>query len=151
MRSLVEEPRATNKDLTIGNTLLATIGSLVLVLLLTGCFLASGQRSSSDSTPDGGNVYEAFVSADGTQTRSVPTTFNAQPLRVTVSARTDRGQLRIEILDPEDSVVMALDAQPDEQFRDTVVATNDAGEFRYRIRATGAQNGEFLILYQPGG
>jgi type 1 fimbria pilin len=111
----------------------------------------AGSQESSDSTTDGGNVYVSFVSSDGTETRSVSTPFPDQQVELTVSARTDAGQLRIEILDPQDSVVMALDAQPTEQYRPATVTTDESGNFRYRIRATGAQNGEFQILYQPGG
>jgi hypothetical protein len=125
--------------------------TLALVPLLSGCFLIAGAQQSSDSTPDGGNISVSFVSADGTEIRSVPTGFMAQPLDVTVSARTNTGQFRIEILGPQDDAVLVLDAQPGEQYKRDTVMTDASGAFRYRIRATGAQNGEFQILYQPGG
>ncbi len=123
----------------------------LLALTLSGCLLIAGEQASNDNTPDGGNVYVTLVSADGNEVRSVPTEFRDQPLGVFVSARSEQGQLRIEVLNPDNSVVFTVDAQPSEQYNDGTVLTNAAGEFRYRIRATGAQNGEFQILYQPGG
>lgn len=121
----------------------------VLLPLLSGCLLISGAIQTSDNTSDGGNVYIDFVSADGTDTQIVQTNFPARPLEVLVSARTEHGQLRVEILDEQDSVVLTLDAQPSEQWRQGMVTTDVDGTFRYRIRATGAQRGAFQILYQP--
>ncbi len=125
---------------------------LILVTILpslSGCLLISGAVQTSDSTSDGGNVYVDFVSADGTDTRAVQTNFPAQALEVLVAARTEHGQLRIEILDEQNSVVLALDAQSMEEWRQGIVTTDVEGIFRYRIRATGAQRGTFQILYQP--
>ncbi len=119
------------------------------VLLLSGCLLISGPVESSDSTADGGNVYVGFVSADGNDTRTVTTNFPDQTLEVTVFAQNQRGQMRVEILDVQNSVSLALEGQVEEQARAGTVRTNTAGEFRYRIRATGAQRGAFQILYQP--
>jgi len=123
----------------------------LLALSLSGCLLVAGEQASNDNTADGGNVHVTLVSADGSEVRSVPTDFRDQPLRVFVSGRSEQGQLRIEVLNPDDSVVFTVDAQPSEQFNDGPITTNAVGEFRYRIRATGAQNAEFQILYQPGG
>lgn len=120
-------------------------------LLLTGCFLISGPVESSDSTPDGGNVYVGFVSAEGEDIRTVTTTFPNQTLEVTVFAQNQRGQMRIEIMDVQNSVALTVEGQAEEQARVGSVQTNAAGEFRYRVRATGAQRGAFQILYQPAG
>ncbi len=119
--------------------------------LLSGCLLISGPIQMSDSTDDGGNVYVEFVSADGSDTRVVQTNFVAHPLEVLASARTESGQLRVEILDGQNSVVLAIDAQPNEQWRQGRVTTDVEGNFRYRIRAKGAQRGALQILYQPAG
>jgi type 1 fimbria pilin len=121
-----------------------------LALSLSGCLLVAGEQASIDVTVDGGNVYATFVSADGVEVRSVATEFRNQPLTVNVSARTAQGQLGIEVLNPDDSVVFVVDAQAEEQYNGNTVTTNAAGEFRYRVRATGAQDGEFQILFQPG-
>jgi len=123
----------------------------LLALSLSGCLLVAGEQASTDVTGDGGNVYATFVSADGVETRSVPTEFLNQPLRVNVSARTAQGQLGIEVLNPDDSVAFVVDAQAEDQLNGGTVTTNAAGEFRYRVRASGAQDGEYQILFQPGG
>jgi hypothetical protein len=130
---------------------LLVLGSLFLVLSLSGCLLISGPVQSTDSTPDGGNVYVGFVSAEGSETRTVDTNFPAQELEITVFAQNQRGQMRVEILDEQNSVVVAVEGQADEQARVGKVQTNGEGEFRFRIRATGAQRGAFQILYQPTG
>lgn len=111
--------------------------------------LMAGPIQSADSTPDGGNVYVAFVSAEGTETRVVPTNFPDQTLDVIVYAQNERGQMRIEILDPQGSVAVAVEGQAEEQIRPGRVRTDPNGAFRYRVRATGAQQGSFSILYQP--
>lgn len=127
----------------------SVLSSLFSTLLLSGCLLISGPIQSADSTSDGGNVYVAFVSAEGTETRAVTTNFPDQTLDVIVYAQNTRGQMRIEILDPQGSVAVAVEGQAEEQTRSGRVRTDAAGEFRYRIRATGAQQGSFSILYQP--
>ncbi len=120
-----------------------------LVFFLSGCFLISGAVESTDSTPDGGNVYVGFVSAEGNDTRTVTTNFPNQTLEVTVFAQNQNGQMRVEILDTQNSVSLVVDGQAEEQARVGTVQTNAAGEFRYRVRTTGAQRGAFQILYQP--
>jgi hypothetical protein len=145
------DQKAKNQAAGLIRRLFVHVGFWLLALSLSGCMLIAGEDQSGDNTLDGGNVYVSFVSAEGVETRSVPTAFPNQPLDVTLFARTESGQLRLELLDPQDSVVVALDAQPSERTNQATVTTNEAGEFRYRIRATGAQNGEFTILYQPSG
>lgn len=120
-------------------------------VLLSGCLLISGPVQSTDNTPDGGNVYVGFVSAEGSETRTVDTNFPDQEIEVTVFAQNQRGQMRVEILDEQNSVVVSVEGQADEQARVGKVQTNAEGEFRFRIRATGAQRGAFQILYQPTG
>lgn len=130
---------------------LLVLGLLFSVLTLSGCLLISGPVQSTDNTPDGGNVYVGFVSAEGDETRTVTTNFPSQELEVTVFAQNQRGQMRIEILDEQSSVVLPVEGQAEEQARVGRVQTNADGEFRFRIRATGAQRGAFQILYQPTG
>lgn len=132
-----------------GARLLRLSRALCVVLALSGCLLMSGPTQSADSTADGGNVYVSFVSAEGSQVRSVTTPFPDRELEVIVFAQNERGQLRIDVLDPQGSVVLALNGQPEEQTRTGRVRTDAAGVFRYRVQASGAQNGSFSILYQP--
>lgn len=128
---------------------LAVLGSWFLVLALSGCFLISGPVESADSTADGGNVFVGFVSAEGTQTRSVQTNFPGQTLEVIVTAQNRTGQMRIDLLDPQDSVVFQVESQARDQTGIGRVRTDATGAFKYRITATGAKNGTFQILYQP--
>ncbi len=125
--------------------------ALCSVLSLSGCLLVSGGNQSADSTAEGGNVYVSFVSAEGNDTRIVQTNFPNQTLDLTVFVRNERGQIRIEVLDERGSLALSVEGTAQEQVRPGQVRTNAAGEFRYRIRATGAQRGEFQILYQPTG
>ena len=56
------------------------------------------------------------------------------------------------MLDPKDSVVLAIDAQPDESVtKSGNVPTDDQGNLRYRVVARGARNGSFQLLYEPSG
>lgn len=135
-------PRCSARLLRLSRALWAAV-------LLSGCLLMSGPTQSADSTADGGNVYVSFVSAEGSDVRAVPTQFPDRELEVIVFAQNERGQLRIEILDPQGSVVLAMDGRPEEQTRAGRVRTDAAGVFRYRVQASGAQNGSFSILYQP--
>jgi hypothetical protein len=124
---------------------------LVLVALpfLTNCLLMSGAQQSADRAEDAGNVSVQFVSADGTEERQVLAADGATSLLVTVFARVDRGQLRIEVLDPNNSAVIVLEGTAEEQVARGTVPTDASGNLRYRIKATGAHRGGFQILYQP--
>ena len=143
------EQRATwRQPLSVWSLLLS---SCFLILSLTGCFLISGPTESSDQTPDGGNVYVSFVSAEGTRTTAVQTNFPDQELEVYVLARNEKGQMRVELLNADGALAFAVEGQAQETGNRNVVRTDAAGVFRYRIRATGAQRGAFQILYQPTG
>ena len=124
---------------------------LVIIHLLTGCLLIAGDQQSADRAEDAGNVSVRFVSAEGTEVRQVLAADAASSLDVTVFAQVERGQLRIEVLDPQDSVVFVVEGTPEEQVGRGTVPTDAAGNLRFRIRATGAQRGGFQLLYQPAG
>ncbi len=124
------------------------LGSWFLVLL-TACLLISGPTESADSTTDGGNVYVGFVSAEGSETRVVATNFASQAIEVTVLARADSGQMRVDVLDESNASVIAVEATAEERGSSGTVQTNAQGEFRYRIQAAGAENGTLQILYLP--
>lgn len=132
------------------------VASLIVLLVvaqcLSGCLLMSGAQQSSDRSPDGGgNVSVQFVSAEGTELRQVAATTVQAQLLVTVFARAERGQLRIEVLDPNGSAVLVVEGTPDEQVSRATVPTDAQGNLHFRIRATGAQRGAFQLLYQPAG
>src|ERR671933_1113784 len=125
--------------------------ALALAPVLSGCLLMSGTQQSSDRAEDAGNVTVQFVSAEGTEVRQVQAANAASRLAVTVFARAEHGQLRIEILDPQSSAALVVEGTPDERVGRATVATDTQGMLHYRIRATGAQHGGFQILYQPAG
>lgn len=120
----------------------------LLMPLLSGCLLMSGARESQDRAEEGGNVRGEYVSAEGTETRAVQAADGPTNLSVTVFAQNERGQLRIEVLDPQGAQVLVLEGTPEQRVAQAVVPTDAQGVFRYRIRATGAQRGAFEILYQ---
>lgn len=136
---------------SFGRASLTGVWALIALLTLSGCLLISGPNESADSTPDGGNVYVGFVSAEGNDTRTVATNFPSAELEVTVLARSDKGQMRIDVLDDQGGTLFSVEGTADERGQRGAVRTNAAGEFRYRVRATGAQRGSFQILYQPTG
>ncbi|CAA9292074.1 MAG: hypothetical protein AVDCRST_MAG93-3978 [uncultured Chloroflexia bacterium] len=122
---------------------------MLCVPLLAGCLLLSGAQQSADRAEDAGNVSVQFVSAEGTEVREVTVADAATNVLVTVFARSEQGQLRIEILDPQGSATLVIEGTPEEQVARATVATDDNGVLRYRIKATGARRGGFQILYQP--
>lgn len=93
----------------------------------------------------------SFVSAEGTETQAVATNFPSQQLEVTVFTQNRNGQIRIEVLDPQGSVVLSIESTAREGVAQALVQTDSQGTFRYRVRATGAQRGSFTILYEPAG
>ena len=127
---------------------------LLLVLLspaLSGCLLMSGARQSADRPGEAGNVSVEFVSAEGTEVRQVQAADAATELLVTVFAHAERGQLRIEVMDPQGSVALAIEGTPEERVGRATVPTDAQGMLRFRIRATGAKRGGIQLLYQPDG
>jgi hypothetical protein len=124
---------------------------IVLALLLSGCLMTSGEQSSSDAQPAGGNFSTTFVSAEGEDLRTLATNGGPASLNVTVIVEVDQGELRLEMLNPQGSVVFAVQGRPGEQrevVRSGVVEANDQGELRYRVVARGARDGSYQVLYQ---
>jgi|GEM_PF-761896 len=132
----------------------AMIGTLLccMALLLSGCLLVSGEQSAADPHPTGGNLSTSFVSAEGDDLRTLATGAGPTVVNVILIVSIQQGELRLEVLDPKDSVVLAIDAQPDESVtKSGNVPTDDQGNLRYRVVARGARNGSFQLLYEPSG
>lgn len=120
----------------------------VLALALSGCMLVSGERVSADTQAAGGNISASFVSAEGTETRTLATGTPGQ-LEVIAIVSVDRGELRLDILDPNGSVVFSVQGRPQEQVtRSGSVPTDAEGNLYYRVVTQGARNGNYQILYQ---
>jgi hypothetical protein len=123
-----------------------------LALLLSSCLLTSGERPSMDALPDGGNASSTFVGAHGNGERTVETGANDTTMNAIVIVQADRGELRIELLNPDGNVAFSVQARPDEQVtRRGDVLTDEQGRLRYRVIAQGARNGGYQLLYQRAG
>ncbi|MEO7911945.1 MAG: hypothetical protein ABIV47_20060 [Roseiflexaceae bacterium] len=148
-----DERRTTNATLLIW---LAFVGrwSFVfgLALMLSGCMLTSGERPSMDALADGGNVSSTFVGATGNAERTVETGANGATMNAIVIVQAERGELRLELLNPDGNVAFSVQARPDEQVtRRGDVLTDEQGRLRYRVIAQGARNGGYQVLYQRAG
>jgi hypothetical protein len=123
-----------------------------LALLLSGCLLTSGERPSMDALPDGGNVSTTFIGATGSAERTVETGVNGATMNAIVIVQAERGELRLELLNPDGNVAFSVQARPDEQVtRRGDVLTDEQGRLRYRVIAQGARNGGYQVLYQRAG
>ena len=118
-------------------------------LLLGGCMLMSGGRSSADTLPDGGNVSASFVGADGRDDQAVATGAPGAAFNTIVIVQAERGELQVELLNADGSVAFAVKGRPDEAVTRSGSVTTDAqGQLHYRVTATGARNGSYQLLYQ---
>jgi hypothetical protein len=123
-----------------------------LALMLSGCLLTSGERPSMDVLPDGGNVSNTFVGATGNAERTIETGANSAKMNAIVIVQAERGELRLELLNPDGNVVFSVQARPDEQVAHRGdVLTDEQGRLRYRVIAQGARNGGYQVLYQRAG
>jgi hypothetical protein len=152
-RTTNDERRTTNARFLI---CLSSIGrwSLVvgLAFMLSSCLLTSGERPSMDALPDGGNVSSTFVGADGNAERTIETGANSATMNAIMIVQAERGELRLELLNPDGNVAFSVQARPDEQVtRRGDVLTDEQGRLRYRVIAQGARNGGYQVLYQRAG
>ncbi|NOK58033.1 MAG: hypothetical protein GFH27_549287n337 [Chloroflexi bacterium AL-W] len=117
---------------------------------VSGCLLMAGQQQSSDFQEGAGNLSVAFVSAEGSQRRTIATEAPAPgELNVIVLMSVDRGDLRLDLLEPDGSVAFSIEGSPEGQrSRSGTVSTDDQGRLHYRVVARNARNGSFQILYQ---
>jgi len=126
------------------------LGSFIaLALLLSGCMLVSGERTAQDAQPAGGNVTTAFVSAEGSDQRLFAIGGPQRKVHVIGIVTVESGDLTVELLDPAGAVVFSIGSRPDESItRSGDVPLDSQGRLTYRVRATGARNGSFQLLYQ---
>jgi hypothetical protein len=150
MASKSKEQRTKNKQ--IRTMALHIVLCSLFSVLLTGCLLTSGERPSMDALPDGGNVSSTFVGADGNGERTVETGATGATMNAIVIVQAERGELRLELLNPDGNVAFSVQARPDEQVtRRGDVLTDEQGRLRYRVIAQGARNGGYQVLYQRAG
>jgi starvation-inducible outer membrane lipoprotein len=121
-----------------------------LALLLSGCLLMSGEQTSVDAQPAGGNFSTTFVSAEGGAEHTIQTGAGGATLNVIAALRVQQGELRLEMLSPDGAVALSIQGRPDEQVTKIgKVPTDNEGNLHYRIIARGARNGSIEVLYQP--
>jgi hypothetical protein len=121
-----------------------------VALLLSGCLMMSGEQTSGDAQPTGGNFSATFVSAEGGQERIIPTGAGATRLDVIAAVRVQQGELRLELLDANGAVALSIQGRPDEQVTKLgKVPTDGEGNLHYRLLARGARNGGIEVFYRP--
>lgn len=120
-------------------------------LFLSSCLLTSGGITSTDTQAAAGNLSASFVSAEGQDERTLDVGEQSQ-LSVITIVSVAQGQLRIDILDPNGSVVLSVQGRPNEQVTKSGTVQTDAnGALHYRVIAQGARNGSYQVLYQKAG
>lgn len=145
MANLLQK-RATRAQSGLNLPLLAC---LLLPWLLSGCLLVSGERSSVDNQEFSGNLSSDFVSAEGSTVRDLRVAESPVDVQVIVIVAVESGDLQIDVLDAEGSVVFSVAGEPAQQVtRSSVVRADERGNIRYRVVAQGARNGSYQILYQ---
>ena len=124
--------------------------ALLLVPLLSGCLLISGEQTMIDLSAGTGNLSTTFVGAEGGEERTVKVSAGAATLRAIVMISLATGDLQIDLLQPDGSLAFAVTSQPDAQVtRSNSVRSDANGLVRYRVSARSARNGEFQIFFQP--
>lgn len=141
--------RLERKSLGDLSSFVFRLSSLLALVFLSGCMLVSGERTAQDAQPAGGNVTTTFVSAEGSEERTFAIGGPSREVQVIGIVSVDSGDLTVELLAPDGSVAFAIGSRPGEAVtRSGDVALDDEGRLRYRIKATGARNGSFQLLYQ---
>ena len=81
---------------------------VALAVLLSGCLLMSGEQTSVDAQPAGGNFSTTFVSAEGGADRTIQTGAGPATLNVIAALRVQQGELRLEMLSPDGAVALSI-------------------------------------------
>lgn len=130
--------------------LFAFLITLLLLLLLSGCLLVSGEETTLDILEHTGNLSTTFVSAEGATERTVQVSSGPITLQVIVMVDVEAGDLQIDLLQPDGAVAFSLTSQPNTPLiRSSPVQSDDSGVVRYRVLARAARNGSYQIFFQP--
>jgi len=127
-------------------------GGFVLLLLLTGCYLVSGERTETVplEEPDGaGELTVRFVSADGETENSLATGYPLTDMVVDVVVVAEEGELTLEIISARRTPPLAVSGRYGMAGQGVAnVQTDGAGEIKYRITASEVRNGNYVIRYR---
>lgn len=130
--------------------LLALLALLALTPLLAGCLLISGEQTTIDLQAGTGNLSTTFVSAEGSDERTVQVADGPVELQVIAIVAVESGDLQIDLLQPDGALAFAVAGRPDAQVtRSSQVRSDDSGLVRYRVAARGARNGAYQLFFQP--
>ncbi len=122
---------------------------LLASLLLSGCLLISGEQSAQDTQAAGGNLSTTFVSAEGSEKRFFEIGGEERYIHVIGIVSVRSGDLGIDLLDETGSVLFSINSRPGESItRSGRVKIDQEGRLNYQIRALGARDGMFQLLYQ---
>ncbi|MBC8075908.1 MAG: hypothetical protein H7Y32_07530 [Chloroflexales bacterium] len=126
-----------------------TLAVLACCIALSGCLLVSGERVANDVQSSGGTLSASFVSAEGNADRALDVGPGVREVQIVATIDVESGSLGIDLLQPDGSVLFSIDGRPNDRVtRSGSVPLDDQGRLRYRVRATGARNGSYQILYQ---
>jgi hypothetical protein len=156
---LAPNPMVKNRLASFDRPLFGTVRSLprfaahllllFAPLLLSGCLLISGEQSAQDAQTAGGNVTTTFVSAEGSEKRFFEIGGEARFIHVIGIVSVTSGDLGIDLLDGTESVLFSINSRPGESItRSGRVEVDEQGRLNYQIRALGARDGMFQLLYQ---
>jgi len=126
----------------------AILGGIGLLLLLTGCFLVSGERRLETPGPSGGEVQVRFVSADGEGERRIPLGRPLALVRLEVTVEVDWGELSLQVIGEDLVPLLSVRSRYGQAGQGTTLARSDAdGAIRLRLRADEARNGRYTLRY----
>lgn len=130
--------------------LAALLAALFLIPLLAGCLLISGEQTTIDLQVGAGNLSTTFVSAEGSEERTVQVSDGPSEIQVIALIAVESGDLQIDLLQPDGALAFAVAGRPDAQVtRSSQVRSDDSGRVRYRVTARGARNGAYQLFFQP--
>jgi hypothetical protein len=122
----------------------------LLLLMLSGCMLISGETTAVDIQDGAGNLLTSFVGAEGSGERLFELGMPDAEVRVIVILGVESGDLELSLIEPDGSVAFVVTARPDaEVTRSGAVRTDALGRLRYQLSARGARSGAIQIFVQP--
>jgi len=132
---------------------LLLLGALVLLIsLVIGCqsMTQSGVKSSSHQNMNGGGIQVRIKKANGGSTEEIEVegVGSGVVLDSDVTISVETGSFKIELLDADDEVTLALEARDGETVSGSGdMAVDSFGEATYRVTAVEASNVEYSIDY----